>query len=110
PQSDIDIFLFRRFVRDSDVVLDAGANIGVTALECLDAGASKVVAVEALPALYDRLSCLSSPRIVPVKKAISKALGEAEFFISTAHNKGSSLKPEMIEIFPTVFGDELQKV
>jgi len=110
PQADIDQFLFRRLIRDSDTVLDAGANIGVTALECLEAGARRVIAVEALPALYERLSKLSSPRLVPVKEAISASVGQSEFFVSTSHNQGSSLNPEMIEIFPAVFGDELQKV
>ena len=37
PQSDIDKMLFKRFVRPGDTLLDAGANIGFTALEALAA-------------------------------------------------------------------------
>ncbi|PPC81863.1 MAG: hypothetical protein CTY38_07835 [Methylotenera sp.] len=110
PQSDIDKFIFQRFLRDSDSVLDAGANIGVTALECLESGAGKVLAVEALPALYERLCKLRSHRIVPISCAISSSIGQSDLFISTSHNQGSSLNPEMIGIFPTVFGKNIQKV
>lgn len=110
PQADIDLFIFQHFLRASDVVLDAGANIGVTALECLEVGVAKVIAVEALPALYERLAQLGSNRLTPVNKAISSSSGEADFYVSTAHNQGSSLNPEMINIFPAVFGDVLEKV
>ncbi|WP_236669283.1 hypothetical protein [Burkholderia gladioli] len=41
PQGDVDRALFRHFVKAGDQVLDAGANIGVTALELLEAGAPR---------------------------------------------------------------------
>lgn len=110
PQADVDLFLFKRFIKPLDSVLDAGANIGFTALECLDAGAGKVVAVEALPDLYKRLSRLTHRNLVSVKAAISSVMGESELFVSTAHNQGSSLKQEMVQIFPTVFGEKIQKI
>jgi len=43
------------FVRPGDVVLDCGANIGVFVRESLNAGASKVVAIEPAP---ENLECL----------------------------------------------------
>ncbi|MCD2511914.1 FkbM family methyltransferase [Comamonas endophytica] len=109
PQADIDLFLFQHFLRPSDTVLDAGANIGMTALECLEAGAGKVVAVEALPVLYERLKKLNPPGLIAVNKAISSSPGKADFYISTAHNQGSSLNSEMIGIFPSVFGEVVKK-
>ena len=89
------------------MVLDGGANIGLTALECLDAGAKKVVAVEPLPALFERLQRLTKSRVCCVNKAISAEEGVADFFVSTQHNQGSSLKSEMIHTFPRVFGDQI---
>lgn len=109
PQSDIDSMLFKRFVRPGDTVLDAGANIGFTALEFLDAGASKVVAVEAVPDIYGRLEQLAGDGIITVGKALSSAPGLAEITISTSHNQGSSLKAEIAEMFPGVFGDQPSK-
>ncbi len=110
PQADIDWFIFNRFIKPGDSVLDAGANIGFTALECLEAGAGKVVAVEALPDLYDRLTKLANEKLIPVRSAISSRQGVSDFFVSTAHNQGSSLKKEMIEIFPSVFGEKIEKI
>jgi len=110
PQADIDLFLFQHFLRPSDSVLDAGANIGMTALECLEAGAAKVVAVEALPALYARLEKLDLPALIAVNKAIFSSPGKADFYISTAHNQGSSLNVEIVGIFPSVFGEMVKKI
>ena len=110
PQSDIDSMLFKRFIQPGDKVLDAGANIGFTSLECLDAGASKVVAVEAVPEIYDRLAHLAGDGIVTVNKALSSDPGTAEMTISVSHNQGSSLKDEISQMFPGVFGDHPRKV
>ncbi len=109
PQIDIDIFLFEKFIKPLDSVLDAGANIGFTALECIRAGAERVVAVEALPELYERLEKLTHRKLVSVRAAVSSSPGEADLFVSIAHNQGASLKQEMIEIFPSVFGETVQK-
>ncbi len=105
PQGDVDLALFRRFVRAGDRVLDAGANIGVTALELLAAGAQRVLAVEPIPELHARLARLASDRVVPVASAVSAAIGEATITVSLAHNQGSSLKQEVLDLFPYIFGD-----
>lgn len=110
PQSDIDSMLFKRFVRVGDAVLDAGANIGFTALECLDAGASKVVAVEAVPEIFSRLEQVAGGPIVAVGKALSHAPGTADMLVSVTHNQGSSLKDEISQMFPAIFGDQPRKV
>lgn len=110
PQSDIDSMLFARFVQPGDVVLDAGANIGFTALECLEAGASKVIAVEAVPEIFSRLEQVAGGAIVAISKAISDAPGKSEMKISASHNQGSSLKEEILQMFPSVFGEQPRSV
>lgn len=110
PQSDIDSMLFQRLVQPGDTVLDAGANIGFTALECLDAGAKLVVAVEAVPEIFQRLEHIAGGEIIAVGKALSDAPGTAEITISASHNQGSSLKDEISHMFPAVFGEAPRKV
>lgn len=105
PQSDIDSEIFRVLVHEGDRVLDAGANIGFTALELIEAGASKVLAVEPVPELFDRLKKLGLPSIEPIQSAISAKAGRTSITVSATHNQGSSIKPEMIALFPGVFGD-----
>ncbi|MFM0348016.1 FkbM family methyltransferase [Paraburkholderia sp. RL17-347-BIC-D] len=110
PQSDIDTFLFKHFVAPGDSVLDAGANIGFTALEFMEVGAKKVIAVEPVPELFKRLSTVSDDQIIAVDRAISSNRGYAEITVSRTHNQGSSLKSEILEMFPAIFGDSPQKV
>lgn len=110
PQSDIDTLLFNRFVRPGDRVLDAGANIGFTALECLDAGAAHVVALEPVPTLFARLRQLESEQVTALQVALGKNSESAEMVLSTAHNQGSTLKQEMLDLHPSVFGDHLDRV
>lgn len=110
PQGNIDRALFRRFIKAGDQVLDAGANIGVTALELLEAGARRVIAAEPIPELFTRLRDLATNRIVPIDKAISADVGQATMTISQAHNQGSSLKDEVLALFPYIFGDTHRKI
>ncbi|WP_186035979.1 FkbM family methyltransferase [Burkholderia gladioli] len=105
PQGDVDRALFRHFVKAGDQVLDAGANIGVTALELLEAGARRVIAAEPIPELFARLASLPTDRVVPIEQAISAAPGQATMTVSLAHNQGSSLKDEVLALFPSIFGD-----
>ncbi|WP_419688139.1 MULTISPECIES: FkbM family methyltransferase [Burkholderia] len=110
PQGDIDRALFRRFVSAGDQVLDAGANIGVTALELLEVGARRVIAAEPIPELHARLAALATDRIVPVDRAISSDAGHATMTVSLAHNQGSSLKDEVLALFPYIFGDTHRRI
>jgi FkbM family methyltransferase len=105
PQSDIDKMLFARFVRAGDALLDAGANIGFTALEALSAGCSKVHCFEALPELAARIERLNDPRITLRAVALSDRTGHVEMTVSTAHNQGSTYRPEIVRKFDGVFGD-----
>lgn len=108
PQSDVDALLLQRFIRQGDSVLDAGANIGFTALEMLDAGAKTVVAVEPHPQIFDRLRSIEGNGVHVMNRAISSSRGNAPLIVSVLHNQGSSLKKEITEIFPTVFGEAHQ--
>lgn len=105
PQSDIDNEIFRAVVHAGDRVLDAGANIGFTALELIQAGAAQVVAVEPVPALYSRLAALRHTLIKPVQCALSAQSGRTKVTVSETHNQGSSIKSEMLALFPLVFGE-----
>jgi len=69
-----------------------------------------VVAVEALPDLFKRLQLLQGPDLSPVNKAVSSTDGTAEFSVSQSHNQGSSLKPEIVAMFPDVFGKNVRKI
>ena len=45
-----------------------------------------------------------------INRAISSDIGNAPLILSTLHNQGSSLKKEITEVFPTVFGESHQTV
>jgi FkbM family methyltransferase len=109
PQADIDSILFKSFVRKGDRVIDAGANIGFTAIECISAGASFVLAIEPVPEIFTRLSeTCRDWKITPLQIAISDVAGVMDMRISQLHNQGSTIKEQMLSIFPQVFGGELQ--
>ena len=103
PQSDLDEFLFKRFVKPGDTVLDAGANIGFTTSQMLSAGASKVIALEPVPELFERLRQLNGGAVVALNKALSSNTGKASLILSKSHNQGSTLHPNMVTLFPSVF-------
>lgn len=105
PQADIDTMLISRLIQKDDIVLDAGANIGFTALEFTLAGAAMVVAVEPVDAIYQRLSKLNHRRIFALCSAISSKNGTQDILISNSHNQGSTLKAEIKDIFPSIFGE-----
>ena len=111
PQYDIDTLLMKRFVRFGDVVLDAGANIGLTALHFLEYGASRVFAVEALPWLAQRIREIGSDKIITIEAALSdKENGFVEMAVSKAHNQGSTYDRAVMERFSHIFGNEVQFV
>ena len=104
-QADIDTFLFSRFIRPGDRVLDAGANIGLTAREAIRCGASEVVCVEPEPLLAERLSRNKVPGMSLISCALGAQTGRARLFISEAHNQGHTIAQEMLTVFPHVYGE-----
>lgn len=110
PQADIDTELTKRFVKLGDRVLDAGANIGYTALEFIDAGAAHVTALEPVSALFSRLEQLRSDQLEPRKLALAGDVGKASIFVSEGHNQGSSLSQAITEYFPSIFGSTIENV
>ncbi|MEK6423265.1 MAG: FkbM family methyltransferase [Burkholderia gladioli] len=110
PQGDVDRALFQRFVRTGDQVLDAGANIGVTALELLETGARRVIAAEPIPELFARLATLPVNRVAAVPQAVSSTSGTATMTVSLTHNQGSSLKDEVLALFPFIFGETHRRI
>lgn len=106
PQADIDSALFREFICQGDKVLDAGANIGFTAIECIKAGATSVVSIEPVPEIFARLAeTCQGWNVFPLQMAIANVSGYMNMTISKLHNHGSTLKSEVLNIFPQVFGE-----
>lgn len=113
PQADIDCQLFRTYVRLGDVVLDAGANIGVTAAEALACGASHVICVEPEIGLVKRLNALKSlapDRMSVWHCALGARPGLAQLLLSRTHNQGHTISTKMISLFPSLFDGQRQKV
>jgi FkbM family methyltransferase len=103
-QADVDRLLFERFVRVGDVLLDAGANIGLCSLEALRAGCASVHAFEPVPALLARLREIEAEDLIVHPQALSDRVGQVEFALSESHNQGSTCKTEVTAMFPEVFG------
>jgi FkbM family methyltransferase len=113
PQADIDHELFKRYVRSGDVILDAGANIGVTAAEALACGAGHVICVEPEHGLVKRLHALKSSdqnRITIWDCALGAQEGFADLLLSKTHNQGHTLSPKMASMFASLFDGTLQRV
>lgn len=109
PPHDIDVMLTEKFVRPGDVVLDAGANIGVTAAYFLARGASHVTAVEPEPNLAARVK-LIDPSIEVLNAALSDEVGEIDLVLSTTHNQGHTIEASSVKLFPEIFGSDLNTV
>jgi FkbM family methyltransferase len=113
PQADIDRQLFRTYVRAGDVVLDAGANVGVTAAEAIACGASHVICVEPERSLVERLKALellSPGRMTVWGCALGARVGVAELLLSRAHNQGHTISATMTSLFPDLFDGRHQTV
>jgi FkbM family methyltransferase len=107
-----DTLAIEHFIKPGDVVLDAGANIGFTALYFLKCGAREVHAFEPDPRNFRRLAQLQTRgRVITYPEALGSEDGEVEFVISRSHNQGSTFDQRMLEKFPEVFaGGEHIKV
>lgn len=108
PQCEIDKLVFSRFIAAGSSFLDLGANIGFTALLSLECGARKVLAVEAIPEIFERLENIE--QITAVHAAISDKCGSGEIYISTVHNQGSTTDYATVERFRDVFPQELKSI
>ncbi|MBW7984878.1 FkbM family methyltransferase [Enterobacillus tribolii] len=97
PQFDITRFLINHLVKKGDRVLDAGANIGLTALWLLAAGARNVTAVEAFPAFAGRIDALEHPDITCINAALCGEIGEKEMFTSPVYEQGATCDPEIVD-------------
>lgn len=102
----LDEVVAKKFIKQGDLCLDAGANIGLTAILYVWSGASKVIAIEANPKMFDRLKEVSSSNnsIEALGLAVSDREGEITLFQSTAHNQGSTIDIDTIGLFRHIFG------
>jgi FkbM family methyltransferase len=110
PQADIDTLIFKNIIHKGDRVLDAGANIGITAIEALSFGAEKVICIEPEPSLAERLREIAHPNCVIKECALGSARGKSVLFLSASHNQGHTIKQETIDMFPQIFGSSTQSV
>lgn len=107
PQADIDSALFKAFVKKDDRIIDAGANMGFTAIEFIQLGASFVLAIEPVPEIFIRLSKNSFKlAITPLQLALADKVDFVDMTLSRTHNQGSTINELIPEIFPQIFGLE----
>lgn len=109
PQADIDKLIIQNFVKPNDLVVDAGANIGFTALQFLEAGARKVHCFEPISSLSNRIKKINSDKLVIHNCGITEKVSKREMTISSLHNQGSTYSNEIINLFPNVFGPKPEK-
>lgn len=110
PQADIDKLIIQSFVKPNDLVVDAGANIGFTALQFLEAGARKVHCFEPLTFLSDRINNINSERLIVHNCGVTEKISTRELTISSLHNQGSTYSSEITTLFPNVFGPKPEKI
>jgi FkbM family methyltransferase len=100
----IDVWTISHFVRRGDVTLDAGANIGFTALLAERAGAAEVHCFEPDPRLADRLAMnVANGRITVHPIALGEQSGIRTLWLSSEHNQGSTANHDVVRRFPHVF-------
>ncbi|MEP5764879.1 MAG: FkbM family methyltransferase [Halieaceae bacterium] len=105
----IDTLLADAFMCRGDRVLDAGANIGFTALHYICRGASEVHAIEPAPEVFFRLNSLEADNLFTHNIAFSDFNGSTEIFLSRSHNQGHTLNPGFLKLFPSVFGEDTER-
>lgn len=91
------------FLRAGDHVLDAGANIGFTALMFLRQGAAHVYAFEPDPRNYARLASLRDAQLSVYPQALGDSSVESRLVLSVTHNQGSTLRPDVVRKFASLF-------
>jgi FkbM family methyltransferase len=108
----MDVWVFSHFVNPGHTVLDAGANIGFTALLAKKAGATEIYCFEPDPRLTQRLKThCQGNKIVIYPKALGEKPGSLQLCLSSQHNQGSTLSDKMVNKFPSVFqGSEFIQV
>lgn len=95
-------------VKDGDVIMDVGANIGVFGVRMLQRGSKvKVFAFEPIPDIYAVLEANSlkydSKRLIPLNVGLSNQAGQAEFTYFPNAPALSTSKPEMWDNEPGMF-------
>ncbi len=114
PQMDIDDMVFKIFLRRGASCLDAGSNIGLTATQMLARGAARVVCIEPDPSLVARLvknlagdALIIEAALIPSSRDREKF---AKLYLSDAHNQGSTLCEDILQMFPSVWNKELRTI
>ena len=110
PRKVLDHIVAETFIKDGDIVLDVGANIGFCALVYLMNGASEVIAFEPHPEIFERLSELAYDDLIVVDYALTDTYGTAELMLSSGHNQGHSLSERMVNYTSNAFGKNPETV
>lgn len=100
----IDVWVFSHFIKTGYIVLDAGANIGFTAILAEKSGANLIHCFEPDPRLNKRLEnhCKGKNFIV-YPMALGNQSGSLKLRLSSSHNQGSTLSDQIVGKFPEVF-------
>jgi FkbM family methyltransferase len=99
----IDGLIAEAILKPGDIIVDAGANIGYTALKYAAFDPDKVLAFEPVDYLYQRLEQIEDEVICTYKMALGDRDDQQQIRVSTGHAQGSSLSNEMVSQFPDVF-------
>lgn len=105
PAIGMDVWAFSQFVKPGFVTLDAGANIGFTAILAERAGADEIHCFEPDPRLTERLiKHCGGGKITVHPMALGNQEGKLKLCLSEQHNQGSTSNARMLEMFPKVYG------
>lgn len=99
----MDAWVFGTFVPPGGRVVDAGANIGFTALLALRAGAAEIHCFEPDPRHQARLRRLEGGAIHVHDVALGARGGTMTLHLSSAHNQGSTLNDRMVAGWPKAY-------
>ena len=100
----MDVWTFSHFVKPGYIVLDAGANIGFTALLAERAGAAEIHCFEPDLRLIERLKAhCQGDKFFVYPMALGDNPCSLQLRLSSQHNQGSTLSDIMIRKFPDVF-------
>jgi FkbM family methyltransferase len=105
----LDLWAMSHLIKEGDVVLDAGANIGFTATLSKKAKAREVHCFEPDPRLFKRLVDNCNDDLFRHEQiALSKSDSTGLFHLSQQHNQGSTLSDIHLEKFSNLYNSENQ--
>lgn len=97
----IDELLIQKYIKNGDIILDAGAYTGDTAKLFLENGATSVYAFEPVVKHYNILK--NVPNVFAYNVGLYNKVGQQKLYQSALHDYGSTITNNIVEMFPNVF-------